>query len=205
MRSQGDVEKARCYARGEVTEYRNIVASNEVTRLTRSRIGTLHWAAICEDVYCRQIADLLCSPITRAGFKLNLFCKLATKYCCYLFDRVEADINRAESEADISKILQSMDRRMIEISEKRRADVMRTMHECVCGLANIFSSLTLIRSDEWYYDLCYMTLAMGLDGGYCPGGAMGSEERRRKKVEGPLRYEQSLFVGLCEGRVFNNG
>ncbi|KAN0074113.1 hypothetical protein V8E54_008050 [Elaphomyces granulatus] len=204
MQSQGDVEKARCYAIGEVTEYRNIVASNEVTRLTRSRIGTLHWAAICEDVYSRQIVDHLCSPITRAVFKLNLFCKLSTKYCCYLFDQVEADINRAQSEAVISKILQRMDRGMIEISENRRAHVMPIMHECICSVANIFSSLTLTRSDKWYYDLCYMTLAMGPDGGYYLGGAMESEERRRK-VEGPLRHEQRLFQGLCEGRVFNHG
>ena len=202
----GDVEEARRNALEQVADFRSIVATLEVTRLTRSRVGTRRWLDSSENLFGRQHALRIYPLITQAHTLIDGIFRDAAASSRGLFDRVTEQINGAESKTQISEQLQIMETAMIQNTERRRRAAVGIMQIFTNRLNELPGHSAI--DDQWYNALYRMISAIEADGNYYPGSiVMGPDERQYifGSVELPILNLILEVVGVVPPGFFING
>ena len=155
--NSGDLEQVRSNALQTVADYRHIVISLEVKRITGSRVGSMMWERRCwrQFFYYMHMGYLVvrvCRLIEDARFRVNFVFTRAASTNRVLFDRMVIHINRARSVARISALLELMERNLIlnsEIRTRYAVTIIRQLRHDVQPLYRIFDPAELDQ-EMWY-------------------------------------------------------
>ena len=176
--NSGDLEQVRSNALQTVADYRHIVISLEVKRITGSRVGSMIWERRCWIFYRRfcyymhvgYLVVRVCRLIEDARFRVNFVFTRAASTNRVLFDRMVIHINRARSMARISALLELMERNLIlnsEIRTRYAVTIIRQLRRDVQPPYRIFDPAGLDQ-EMWYRTVCRLTLGLTPDGLYHP-------------------------------------
>ncbi|KAL4989801.1 hypothetical protein BDW68DRAFT_175558 [Aspergillus falconensis] len=182
------VEMTRLEALHTLDACRHVIATLELTRLRKSRIGLYNWMAFWDRLYHRSFAAVLSSRVMDALYKVdNLFRAVASELH-QLAQKTELAITTsASSEKEIIHVLQRMEE---EVDVRRRRRRRKARHILEKMRAEI-EAIPVRVSDDLFDDMKRGVFALDVYCDYHPG-----DERAERAEQMWSQHFINQSVGL---------
>ncbi|KAL4752143.1 hypothetical protein BDW72DRAFT_192284 [Aspergillus terricola var. indicus] len=185
--AQESVEMTRLEALHTLDACRHVIATLELTRLRKSRIGLYNWMAFWDRLYHRSFAAVLSSRVMDALYKVDSLFRAVASYFHELTQKTELAITRASSEKEIIHVLQRMEG---EVDIRRRRRRRKARHILEKMRAEI-EAIPVKVSDDLFDDMKRGVFALDVYCDYHPG-----DERAERAEQMWSQHFINQSVGL---------
>lgn len=188
LKAQETLEMTRLEALHTLDTCRHVIASLELTRLSKSRTGLYHWMAFWERLYERSFASVLSTRVMDHLYKVDALFRAVSFDLHQLAQKTELAIVSASSEREILHILEKMED---EVCTRRKRRRRKAQHILEKMRANI-EAIPVKVNDELFDDMKRGVFALDVHGDYHPGD---------ERAEQSERMWSQHFIGQSTGLV----
>lgn len=177
------LDQTRANALNTLAMCRTVVATLEITRMYKSRLGFSWWLAFWEKIYDRGLARALGARVTTALNKINLLFRAVAGDLKRITVKMEKAVQRANSAPEILQYLEYMEAEVGVRRRNRRDKASSILNRMRASIETIPVKVT----DELFDDMKRGVFALDVFCDYHPGDP---EAETRDRL-GPRRLEEN--------------
>lgn len=172
---QESLEHTRETALHTLALCRNVIASLEITRLSKSRTGLHYWLGFWDRIYGRQFSRLLSSRVTNTLARIDALFRAVSGDLHELTRRMQHAVTYATSEKEILRLLERMEDEVSVRRKRRRKKAQIIMNKLRASIEAVPIKVT----DELFDDLKRGVFALDVFCDYHPGDPEAEEHERQ--------------------------
>lgn len=177
--SSPTLEETRGNALGTLAMCRNVIATLEVTRMYKSRLGFCWWLAFWERLYERALARSLGAKITNATTRINALFRGVALDLNRVTQRMEIAVRQAGSEREILKYLEHMEYEVGIRRRSRRKKAAMILNKMRASIETIPVKVT----DDLFDDMKRGVFGLDVFCDYHPGDPQAEERDRSGQAQ----------------------
>ncbi|PWY71093.1 hypothetical protein BO94DRAFT_502019 [Aspergillus sclerotioniger CBS 115572] len=189
VRRQLLLEDTRRTALHTLSLCRNVIASLEITRLSKSRTGLHYWLGFWDQIYDRPFSRVLSSRVTSALARIDALFRAVSGDLHQLTRRMQHVVTYATTERDILHYLERMEDEVSARRRRRRKKAQAILNKLRATIESIPVKVT----DELFDDLKRGVFALDVFCDYHPGDPV-AEEHEREALRPTRIVEVSPYV-----------
>lgn len=169
------IADARTQALYTLSVCRNVIASLEVTRIWKSRVGFIHWRAFWYQVYARPYGRLITRRVALARLQIEELFRFIARYFQRLTQHTEESMRRFQSEDPIWESMRILEITVVMWRHRRR----KRAQEILNAMRSSLESIPIIVTDELFIDMKRGVFALDAVCDYHPGDPQAEARERR--------------------------
>ncbi|RAL03566.1 uncharacterized protein BO80DRAFT_491799 [Aspergillus ibericus CBS 121593] len=189
VQRQITLEDTRRTALHTLSLCRNVIASLEITRLSKSRTGLHYWLGFWDRIYDRPFSRILSSRVTSALARIDALFRAVSGDLHQLTRRMQHAVTYATTERDILHYLERMEDEVSARRRRRRKKAQAILNKLRATIESIPVKVT----DELFDDLKRGVFALDVFCDYHPGDPV-AEEHEREALRPTRMVETSPYL-----------